>query len=158
LVSLFSVVLSILLSLLFIFSFQMGIFGLALAFSISNLLNFLFLLFLFQFKKEKFISQEEIVGWLKMIFASAMTAFLTWISMRLLDTFVFETSHALPLLFLTIISGSTGVLTYLGLSKILRLKELETIFSIGRKMSQWRRPLVSMEEIIEPHSETSRGI
>lgn len=158
LVSLFSVALSIFLSLLFIFSFQMGILGLALAFSISNLLNFLLLLFLFQFKKEKFISKEEIVGWLKMIFASAITTFLTWISMRLLDTFVFETSYALPLLFLTIISGSVGVLTYLGLSKILRLKELETIFSIGRKISQWRKPLMSVEEIIEPHSETPRGI
>lgn len=157
-VSVVSVVISILLSLFFIFSLNLGIFGLALAFSISNFINFLLLLFLFQFKKEKFIGKGELLSWLKMTFASVITALVTWGSMRLLDIFVFETSRAFPLLLLTIISGLVGILTYFCLSKLFKLKELETVFGISRKISQWHKSLLPVEEIIEPPSNTPSGV
>ncbi len=157
-VSVSSVAISIILSLLFIFVIKLGIFGLALAFSISNFINFILLLLLFHFKKEKFISREDLGGWLKMVLAASVTAFLTWISMRLLDLFVFETSRAVPLLFLTVISGGLGLLAYLALSKILKLKELQIIFGIGRKVSQWRKSLQPVTEIIEPPPETVSGV
>ena len=157
-VSVASVVISIILSLFFIFSLNLGIFGLALAFSISNLINFLLLIFLFQFKKEKFIGRGELLSWLKMTFASVITALVTWGSMRLLDIFVFETSRAFPLLLLTIISGSVGILTYFGLSRLFKLKELEMVFGISRKISQWHKSLLPVEEIIEPPSNTPSGV
>ncbi len=149
---------SVILSLFFIFSLKLGIFGLALAFSISNLINFLLLIFLFQFKKEKFIGRGELVSWFKMAFASVITALVAWRSMRLLDIFVFDTSRAFPLLLLTIISGLVGILTYFVLSKLFQFKELETVFSISRKISQWRKSLLPVEEIIEPPTNTPSGV
>jgi len=156
--SVVSVIISIVLSLFFIFSLNLGIFGLALAFSISNLINFLLLIFLFHFKKEKFIGRGELLSWFKMAFASVIVALVTWGSMRLLDIFVFDTSRAFPLLLLTVISSLVGILVYFGLSKLFKLKELKTIVGISRKISQWPKSLLPVKEIIEPPLNTPSGV
>lgn len=157
-VSLLSVIVNILLSLLFIFVFQMGIFGLALAFSISSFLNFILLLVLFHFKKERFIGFTDLWSWLKMGLASLAAGTLAWISMRVLDMFVFETTRAVPLLLLTIISGSIGLAAYLLLAKWFKFRELDVIWGIGRRVTQWRKALFAVEEIIEPHPDAAGGI
>jgi len=158
LVSLVSVTLNILLSLLFIFRFGWGIFGLALAFSISNLFNFLLLLMLFSWKRQRFVQWGDILNWLKMALASGLAGLSSWISMRLLDMFVFETQWTLPLLALTITSASMGLLVYLLLARLFKLRELEAILGLGKKISQWQKALFAVEEIIEPHPDPASGI
>jgi len=157
-VGLASVILNITLSLFFIFSLGLGIFGLALGFSIANFFNFIVLLLLFNFRKEKFINKSDVFGWFKMVCASFLAAIFSWVSMKTLDAFVFDTTKTLPLLLLTLISLGIGLLAYLLLSKIFRFKELETIMSLGGKFARWRETLFSVEEIIEPHSGTAGGI
>lgn len=148
LISLISVLVNIALSLFFIFSLNLGIFGLALAFSFSNFLNLVFLLLFFNFKKEKFVGVSDIVSWLKMIFASFFAALFSWISMRLLDLYVFDTSKTVPLLLLTLISLSVGLLVYLLLSLALKLKELFFVFALRRKFSLLRSTLFSVKEVV----------
>lgn len=150
-ISLLSVSANILLSLVFIFTFRLGIFGLALALSISNFLNFGLLLLVFNLKKIKFIGLGDLFQWLKMTFASAVAGFCSWGSMRLMDSFVFQTDKVFPLLFLTIISTTIGIVVYLLVAKALHLRELAAIWGIGRKLSRWRKTLFAVEEIIEPH-------
>jgi putative peptidoglycan lipid II flippase len=157
-VSLVSVMINIGLSLLFVFSFQMGIFGLALAFSIANFFNFLLLLILFNWKKAQFIGRGEVVDWLKMAFASGLSGIVAWGSMRILDMFVFETSRAIPLLALTIVSALTGLGTYLILARLFKFKELGAVLGLGRRISQWRKTLFAVEEMIEPRPDTVSGV
>ncbi|HUW24506.1 MAG TPA: murein biosynthesis integral membrane protein MurJ [Patescibacteria group bacterium] len=158
LVSLLSVAVNVFLSLLFIFSFQLGIFGLALAFSLANFLNFLLLLFLFNWRKVRFIESRDVFSWLKMTFAAGLAGLSSWGLMRILDLFVFETSRALPLLVLTIMAALGGLLIYLLLARLFKFKELEAVLGLGRKISQWQKALFAVEEIIEPHPDTVSGI
>lgn len=153
-----SVVLNISSSLLFIFGFGWGIFGLALGFSIANAFNLVLLILLFNFRKERFLSWADVSGWFKMTIASFLAAIFAWISMKALDAFVFDTTKTLPLLLLTLISLLAGLLVYLLLSKIFGFKELETIIGLGKKFAHWRETLFSVNEIIEPHSGTTGGI
>lgn len=156
-VSLMAVTMNIILSLLFIFSFNLGIFGLALAFSISNFFNFIFLLALFHFQRVKFLERQDLYSWFKMGLAAGTAACFSWASMRVMDLFVFETTKTLPLLFLTVIAGSVGLLVYLLLARAFKLRELAMIFELSRKLSRWRQALFSVEEIIEPHPDTAPG-
>lgn len=149
-ISLISVFINVILSVALVFVFQMGIFGLALAFSLSNLINFLLLLFVFHFYREKVIEQATVASWLKMGIASLATALVTWGTMKVLDLFVFETAKSLPLLFLTIIAIGLGLAVYLILAKVLGLKELQAIIGLWGKITQWRKVLSPVEEIIEP--------
>ncbi|MCL5091079.1 MAG: murein biosynthesis integral membrane protein MurJ [Patescibacteria group bacterium] len=156
-VGLFAVIINVSLSFIFIKVFNLEIFGLALAFSISNFFNFFLLLFFFQRRKEKFLHLNDLYYWGKMSFASLIAAFSTWAMMRFLDTFLFETSRTFPLLLLTIISGTFGLLAYLLSAKLLKIKELSMVWLIGHKISGWRKTIFSVEEIIEPRSETIAG-
>lgn len=157
LISTLSLVISIVLSLIFIFSLNLGIFGLALAFSFSNFLCFLLLLTIFHFKKERFVSKADIVGWTKMIFASILSALATWGTMKFLDIFVFETSRVLPLLILTMISVFMGVSVYLIFSFIFGLNELRVVIRLIGKLWNLKNYLTPAK-IVEPYSEVGTGV
>lgn len=152
-----SVIINVTLSLVFIFSLKLEIFGLALAFSVSNFFNLLALMLLFNFRKEKFICWGDVFGWFKMVIASIIAASFSWASMKVLDTFVFDTTKTLPLLLLTLSSLLIGLLVYYLISKIFRFKELEMILSFGKRFARWKETLFSVEEIIEPHSGVRSG-
>jgi len=156
-VSLLSVIVNVILSIVFIFSFDLGIFGLALGFSISNFLTFLLLLLFFNFKKEKFIFRSDFLNWLKMTFASVVAAFGAWGTMRVLDMFVFETSRVAPLLILSLISASVGLLIYIIISIIFGLKELIVVLKLIKKIGDWKKYLVP-EKIAELYSEAGTGV
>lgn len=147
-----SVMVNIILSVYLIFILDLGIFGLALAFSIANFLNLALLFIVFNFRKTKFVSLSDLFIWLKMAFASMVSGFVAWVSLRLLDTFVFETTRTFPLFLLTLISLTLGIVAYFLLAKLFRLRELEVIFKLSQKLSRWRDTFSSVEEIIEPHS------
>lgn len=145
-----SVVINIALALFFIFSLKLGIFGLALAFSISNFFNLLVLFFSFNLKEERFVERSHVISWGKMLFASLLAGALSWGTMKILDAFVFETSRTLPLFLLTLISLGVGLISYVLISRLLKLREQEMIFLMFKKLAKWRQTLSSVEEIIEP--------
>lgn len=151
-ISLFSVLLNIILSVIFIFVLKLEIFGLALAFSITNFINFLALFFVFNFKKEKFINKNDYLSFAKMGIVAVISGFFCWGSMRLLDLYVFDTTKSLPLLALTLVSIGTSMTIYLILSKALGFKELKAILGLGQKISRWKNAFFPVEEIIDTHT------
>lgn len=150
--SIVSVAFNITLSLFYVRVLGWGIFGLALAFSISNLIHFLLLFFLFVGKKEFFISRIDIVKWLKMLVSSLISGFLTWGTLRILDKYIFETSRTLPLLGLTVICVLVGVGSYIGLSYLLKIEELKSFFGLFGRIGKWKSGLSNVEEVIQPSS------
>jgi len=148
-IGLISVGINVGLSCLFIFGFRWEIFGLALAFSLANFFNFASLLLLFNLKREKFLDWSEIKNWAKMSLAAVIAAVFTWASMRIMDLFVFETSHALPLLILTLLAGGLGLGVYLFICWCFKLKELVVVANVIGKLNRWRSALFGVEEMID---------
>jgi len=148
-IGLLSVSLNIALSCLTIFVFKWGIFGLALSFSVSNLLNFLLLLIMFNHRWEKIISRKELFLWFKMICLSVFCGIGSWISLRVLDTYVFQTDRTIPLLFLTLISVVVGVIIYFGLAYFLKLKELTDLTGSFGRIKLFKKKLPVVEEVVE---------
>lgn len=152
LISLFSVTVNVALSLFFIFSLKMGIFGLALAFSLANFLNLILLFLMFNLRKERFFGMKDAFGWFKMALSSLLAGFASWGSMKVLDIFIFETTRVVPLLFLTLVSLAVGIVVYFLSSKLFGLEELKVFLALGQKLGKWKTALFSIEEIIEPGS------
>lgn len=152
LISLVSVLLNVALSLFLVRKMEMGILGLAIAFSVTSFVNFLFLFLLLNYRKLKFIFRRDYFGYLKMFFAAFLAGFGSWGLLRILDRLVFDTSKNLPLLLLTVFSGLVGLIIYFLLSLLFKLEELRIVFKISRSLGHWRDTLFSVEEAIEPHS------
>lgn len=152
LISVISVLLNVSLSIYFVRGLDLGIFGLALSFSISNFVNFLLLLIFFQFGKEKFLAKTDVFGWMKMIIASLFSASAAWILLRVLDKYVFDTTRTIPLLCLTIVCSGVGIGIYLLFSLIFKIEEMRSVLMLGRKIGGWHKTLFKVEEVIEPRS------
>lgn len=157
-ISCFSVFINVGLSLLFIFRFNLEIFGLAMAFSIANFVNFLLLLLMINLKKERFFHREDLFRWLKMTVSSLVAGIISWISMRLLDSFVFDSSKVFPLLGLTLISMGIGVSVYLWFSIYFKFKELDYLFGLLQKIIKLKSSFVSAEKPLETYSEAESPI
>lgn len=156
-ISIISVLVNISTSITLVFVFGLGIYGLALAFSISSFVHFLLLFILFNLKKTKFFDRGILFSWLKMLSSSLVAAFFCWCTMRLLDEYVFVTTRTLPLLAVFLISAGIGLTVYLLLSKLFKLEELKVMTKLWQKIGAWRNILFSVEEVIEPHSGVRTG-
>lgn len=144
-----AVLVNVILSFLFVYGFGWGIGGLALAMSFASFTQ-AFLLFLILDKKVKdFEKKEYLPSILKMFIASGLTGVALWLPMRFLDKFVLNTARTFQLVILTIAATASGAIVYLGLSYILRIKELESYLRIIKRFGKWRKVLAATEEILD---------
>ncbi len=147
-ISLVTVIIHLALSYLLAVVFKTGIQGLAIGTSIANTLSVFFLIALLQKQLGRLYIYLDS---LKMILATIFTGVFLWGPMRLLDQFVFDTTHTLPLLFLTSIASIIGLLVYFSLSFFLKIPQLETVGKLLTKVGNWRSILKSTDEVIETH-------
>jgi len=139
-------------SLAFLFGhFNLGIIGITIAMSLSNLVDFFLLYWIVRCRVGALGISSRI---LKMIIASAATAVSLWIPMRLLDQLVFDTTRTIPLILLTLTASMVGFSVYLLFCAFFKIEELNEVISIAKKLGNWRKILVSTDEVIEaPGSE-----
>ncbi|KKP29553.1 MAG: Integral membrane protein MviN [Candidatus Nomurabacteria bacterium GW2011_GWF1_31_48] len=134
-------------SLAFIFGrMQWGVVGITIAMSFSNLIDFLLLYWIVRHRVGALGISTRIY---KMIFASAVTAIFLWLPMRLLDQLVFDTTRTVPLILLTLTASTVGFSVYLIFSALFRIEELQEVVQIAKKLGNWRKILVSTDEVIE---------
>jgi len=157
-ISCISVVANIALSLFLIFKLNWGIFGLALAFSLASLLNFVLLLTVINFKKEAFVVRDDWLRWTKMLVASLLAGLFAWVSMRVLDKYVFDTTKVVPLLALTVISIVVSISVYLYLSLLLKFKEFDQLLLLLRRITKLKGVLWGEKKAVEPYSETGTPV
>ncbi|HOX96315.1 MAG TPA: murein biosynthesis integral membrane protein MurJ [Candidatus Woesebacteria bacterium] len=141
-----TIVLFIITSYLFTNSLSLGVLGMSLAMSLCNALNFIILYLVIRSRIPSMGLTKEIF---KMFFVSVLTAFALWVPMRLLDTFVFDTTRTVPLLVLTAIVSLIGFGVYYGLSSLLRVKQLDDVKTLFGKLGNWRKVLGETDEVIE---------
>lgn len=90
-----------------------------------------------------------VLPFLKIVLAAAITAVSLWIPFQLLDQLIFDTTHTIPLIFLTVTVTLIGIAVYVLLSYLLHIRELEIFIALGKKVGDWRKALSATGEPLE---------
>lgn len=124
-VSFISLIFNITSSFYFINFTNLKVLGLAISSSITNIVQLIGLLFFF-------VKIVDGIDWIftikkinKILIASLITGFFTWICMKFLDIFILDTTKTINLAVLFLISSIMGVLAYFFSAKILKIKEYQ---------------------------------
>lgn len=141
--------LMILLSWIFIFFYKGGVQGIALAFSIASLLNFLLLFLFLDRKVHGFGKLHLLYSSSKIFLASFFTGFALYIPIKLLDQLVFDTTRTVNLILLTGISSLAGLSLYLFLTWVFNVEEAGTFILMFKRLGDWRQILRKSEETID---------
>lgn len=127
-----------------------GILGVVVAIVISDIVNFFLLMSLLESKIASGLMKMIIVPVAKIAFVTALTGIGLWIPMKLLDTFVFDTTRTLPLVGLTTLVVTIGLVIFLVLSKLLNIEQLDSLGKLLRRLGEWKKVLKESEEVLEP--------
>ncbi len=148
-VSAASILLNILLSLLFIFVFKLPVWSLAFAFSISMTINVLVLFYLLSKRLEglnyKFLIKEVI----KILSSTFIASFLVWVTMKILDGLVFDTSRTINVFLLLLTGGFFYLILFFFFSWSFGVQEVGIMSRLIRKARSYRKKVVEVSTDIE---------
>jgi len=144
-----AVLVNVLLSFLFVYRFNLNVLGLALAISLASFFH-AFLLLAFLSKLIGGFSKKSLaIPFFKMSLATLLTGFSLWGPLRLLDRYILNTTKTIDLIILSIITTFIGLFVYLFLSKLLKIKELNSFLTIANRLKNFRRIFSQSDQIIE---------
>lgn len=148
-----SVILNAILSIVFIQSLHLPVWGLALAASIASLFNAFSLLYFLDRITKHFDRKKLILPIIKMFIASALTGIALYIPMKLLDQLVFDTTRTIQLLLLTGVASLSGLSVYTFLAWFLDIGEVGMFFTLAKKVMRVRQPILETSaEVINSES------
>ncbi len=121
-----------------------GILGLALAISLTTILECLVLMVMLYRKIQpgSHLVRQVAVSFVKIIFCGLATGISLWIPMRFLDRFVFDTTRTIPLFALTITTVFIGTGVYFTLSYLFKIREISAFFALFRRFTNLKRYLL----------------
>lgn len=135
-VEIFTISLNIISSLVLVLVFKFPLITLAINYSITNLLNAV-LLFYFLNRKIGFDKRALFAPVLKMLLITAIMAICLYIPMKFLDQLVFDTTRVVGLLLLTFTAVIAGLVVYIGLSIVFRIKEVAVFFALAKRIASF---------------------
>lgn len=128
-VGIFSIIINILLSWYLAQYFNLGVIGLAIAFSITSLLNMLILYIILHYRLSSINDNVIIVSLLKISFNAIASGLVAYGFLNLLDNYV--NMHTFIGIFTQgAVAGLAALLTYLFLSILLKLEEVSSVKNI----------------------------
>ena len=130
LISIFAITLNIVLSLML--APLMGVMGLALAFSISSILNMLLLYIILNYKTRSINNTQILNSLLKIIINSLLAGFVAYTTLYFLDDLV-NMNTFIGIFTQGFVAGLLGLLTYLVLSIIFKLEEVDIVKRLIKK-------------------------
>lgn len=144
LISIISIAINTLLSLLFVFIFQLPVWSLAISFSAAIIFN-VFFLFIFLYKKLKDLSwQFMLKESLKIGIATVISSLITYYFMKILDALVFDTSRTINIFFLIFTGGFVYFILYLFISWIIDVKEMRLLSKLLVKAKEYQRKIIEI--------------
>lgn len=148
LISFFSLLINVVASVVLVFRFNLGVYGLALASSISGLFQSILLIF----KIIKKIKLDDAISVIflpltKMVIAGLMAMTAMWSLLKVFDVYIFDTSRIIGLILVTVVSflGGTGI--YFLTSLILKIKQANSFLNLAKKLTSLPKlntPLVEL--------------
>ncbi len=133
-VSLITLPANVILSLTSIKILGWGVWAIALSYSITSIMDMVILFWLLSKKLGGFELKEIVRPFVKISYAAAIMGISLYIPLKILDEFVFDSTRTIQLLLITGLTSFVGIATYLGLTKILKVEEIELLHRILRKM------------------------
>lgn len=148
-VSFFSTLVFLFGSYIAVFMSDYGLLGLAIAVSLSAVVEMILLLILLN----KIVSINSVADlWIpqaKMFTASFLMAVFLWLPFRILDELVFDTTRTVDLIGLTITVSTIGMLTYILFAYLLQIQELKIVTQIISVFGSWKKTLSRSTEVVE---------
>lgn len=147
-INLISTSLNVGLSYYFLFIIKTGIVGMAFAITLADILETTILTIIL-YKAAKFSLSEIARPFGKMLLAAGITTISLWVPLRVLDQLIFDTTHTLPLIILTVIVVVIGIGVYVVISYLLNIRELEVFIALAKKIGDWKSALGASSESLE---------
>ena len=152
-VSMFTLVINVLLSIYFINYLKLDVWSIALSFSITSTITFLTLFILFYKKVEGIELNEIIKPFIKISYAALFMGFALYLPLKVLDEYVFDTTRTINLILLTGIATVAGSITYLLITKLFKVEEIELLYRLLRKLKIQRGTEMVATTTIGPREE-----
>lgn len=145
----FTTVVMVVLGALFVLFYKFGVESIAVAYSISSILNVLLLFIFLDIKVGGFGLKTLFLSFGKIFIATFCMGIALYIPIKLLDQLVFDTTRTINLLLLTGISSFAGLSIYLFLTWLLNVKEATTFILLFKRVGNWREVLEKTDEPID---------
>lgn len=133
-VNIVTALINISLSIYFVTALKLGVWAIALSYTVTSLLDMCILMFLLNKKVGGFDKEKLFVPFTKISWATASMGVMLYIPMKLLDQFVFDTTRTINLLGLTIVAGFIGMGTYILLTKLFKVEEIQLFYKLLKKL------------------------
>jgi putative peptidoglycan lipid II flippase len=133
-ISSITLLINVALSLYFVRVLYLGVWSIALSFSITSILTFAALLVLFVRKVGGIDAVELVRPFTKIGYSALFMGAALYLPLKLLDQFVFDTTRVIPLLLLTGIAAAVGSATYLIITWLFKVEEIELFYRLLRKL------------------------
>ena len=134
-VALLTSVINISLSAFFVVILKYNVWAVAFSYSLTSLFDMLILLYLLDGKVDGLKTKELFGPFLKISVSAILMGIMLYIPIKLLDQVIFDTTRTINLLTLTVIAGLCGTMTYLILTKIFKVEEIELLYRIIKKLN-----------------------
>ncbi|MBW6441927.1 murein biosynthesis integral membrane protein MurJ [Patescibacteria group bacterium] len=133
-INVITAIINVILSIIFVVYMKLGVWSIALSYTITSVLD-MFLLIIYLNKKVGGFNKEKLfIPLTKISWATASMGIMLYVPMKLLDQYVFDTTRTLNLLILTVTAGLIGMGTYVLLTSLLKVEEIELFYKLTRKL------------------------
>lgn len=133
-----TVLLNSVLSTLFVLVFHLPVWSMGLSTSIACILNALLLFYFLNKKVGGFLTVRFMVPACKMGIAALITGVSLYVPLKLFDQLVFDTTRTFGLLMLTGLSGAVGLTTYIFLSWVMGVEQVQSLFRFTKRLQNIR--------------------
>lgn len=116
---------------------NLGVIGLAISISLGNITQCIGLFYVFKKVVDGQDWKSTYLHIAKIVLAGVGLGIVSWLSIRILDLFVLDSTKTINLIILSSISALSGIITYATLSIILHIEEFADYISIWKKMKHF---------------------
>ncbi|HVT01457.1 MAG TPA: murein biosynthesis integral membrane protein MurJ [Patescibacteria group bacterium] len=147
-ITIFSVVVNIVFSYLFVLVYHWPIYALAFSFSIGTIVAALAMLYCFD-KKVELPKMDMAISFLKILISTIVMGVAVYVPIKLLDQLVFDTTKTFNLLILTGIASLFGLAAYVFFTWLFDIKEAYYIVEVLKKFKDRDKMLAQIGEIMD---------
>lgn len=137
-IGIISVLLNSLLSVIFVVYYKWPVWSLGVSASVASILNALLLLYYLNKHVKGFLHSALLVPSCKMVLAATVTGVALYIPIKLLDQLVFDTTRTFGLLLLTGLSALVGLSTYVFLSWVMGVEQVQSLMRLVKRVGNVR--------------------
>lgn len=132
-ISLLTIVTNVILSAIFVVVLKFGVWSIALAYSITSMMDFILLFYYLDKRVGGFDKKKLIIPFVKISYATLIMGIMLYVPLKFLDKYIFDTTRTLSLLLVTAIASGIGLAAYLALTKLFKVAEIQLLYKLARK-------------------------